>query len=52
MRSFAEGAGMRVVGIHELPLPPEDPQLSMVLTPRELDNDGGSDTDEGDDEEI
>jgi hypothetical protein len=29
LRNFAMQAGMQVVGVHELPLPPTEPQLSM-----------------------
>jgi predicted nucleic acid-binding protein len=30
LRTFAQKAGLKVIGVHELPLPPEPPQLDML----------------------
>ena len=53
LSNFAKQAGMKVIGVHELPLPPTPPQLSMheLLEAKSIESEAPSPTDKDDDED-
>lgn len=54
LTNFAKQAGMQVIGVHELPLPPTPPQLSMdeLLEAKNLEVEVASETEDDENQEI